>query len=69
MDAKAERRKKLQRRNRRQKSLILKAVQMTTLCDAEVIVGIRIRETGRVTTFCSNPEGLWSPAISSLVCS
>ena len=68
MDPKIERRKALQRRNRRMKSLLQKAVDMSILCDAEVVLGIRIRETGRVTTFCSDPEGLWSPATQKLVC-
>ncbi|OKL55300.1 hypothetical protein UA08_09461 [Talaromyces atroroseus] len=61
MDPKIERRNALQRRSRRMKSLLLKAVDMSILCDAEIVLGIRIRETGRVTTFCSDPEGLWSP--------
>ncbi|EED22499.1 hypothetical protein TSTA_059970 [Talaromyces stipitatus ATCC 10500] len=66
MDPKIERRKALQKRNRRMKSLLLKAVDMSILCDAEIFLGIRIRETGRVTTFCSDPEGLWSPATLKL---
>ena len=45
-NTKAERHKTLQRRNRRQRSLIVKAVQLATLCDAEIIVGIQIREIG-----------------------
>uniref|UniRef100_A0A093VSS4 Agamous-like MADS-box protein AGL9 like n=1 Tax=Talaromyces marneffei PM1 TaxID=1077442 RepID=A0A093VSS4_TALMA len=36
MDPKIERRKALQRRNRRMKSLLLKAVDMSILCDAEI---------------------------------
>jgi hypothetical protein len=69
MDPKIERRKALQRRSRRMRSLLLKAVDMSILCDAEVFLGVRIRETGRVTTFCSDPEGLWYPATLNLVCS
>lgn len=68
MDPKIERRKALQRRSRRMKNLLQKAVDMSILCDAEVVLGMRIRETGRVTTFCSDPEGLWSPVTSNLVC-
>jgi SRF-type transcription factor (DNA-binding and dimerisation domain) len=68
MDPKIERRKALQKRNRRMKSLLLKAADMSIHCDAEVVLGIRIRETGRVTTFCSDPEGLWSPITLNLVC-
>ena len=68
MDPKIERRKALQRRSRRMKNLLLKAVDLSTLCDAEVFLGVRIRETGRVTTFCSDPEGLWSSATLNLVC-
>lgn len=68
MDPKIERRKALQRRSRRMKSLLLKAADLSTLCDAEVFLGVRIRETGRVTTFCSDPEGLWSSATMNLVC-
>lgn len=37
-----------------------KASEYSELCDAEVCVGIRFRESGRVFTFMSNPNGFWS---------
>jgi hypothetical protein len=66
VDAKLQRRRDLQKRSRRKKNLINKAVQMSILCDAEVYLGIRIKDTGRVTTFCSHPAGIWSS--TKLVC-
>jgi hypothetical protein len=65
-DTKSQRRRDLQKRNRRTRTLILKAVDMSVLCDADIFLGIQVRETGRVTTFCSNPSGIWSSV--NLVC-
>jgi hypothetical protein len=44
-----------------------KASEYSELCDAEVCVGIRFRESGRVFTFVSDPNGFWSKLDSLLV--
>jgi hypothetical protein len=44
-----------------------KAFEYSELCDAEVCVGIRFRESGRVFTFVSDPNGFWSKLDSLLV--
>ncbi|KAF7586374.1 hypothetical protein BBP40_009020 [Aspergillus hancockii] len=36
-----------------------KAYEYSELCDAEVCVGMRLRESGRVFTFLSDPTGFW----------
>jgi hypothetical protein len=41
-----------QMRGRRKKSLEKKAYEFSALCDADVCLGIRIRETGQVFTLC-----------------
>ncbi|KAH8689300.1 hypothetical protein BGW36DRAFT_263888, partial [Talaromyces proteolyticus] len=61
-----ERRRYLQKRNRRRENLIKKAFQMCILCDTEIFLGIRVKETGQVTTFCSDPAGIWSSSLSCL---
>jgi hypothetical protein len=65
--AQIERRRYLQKRNRRKENLIKKAFQMCILCDTEIFLGIRVKETGQVTTFCSEPTGIWSSSLSCLV--
>jgi hypothetical protein len=67
LSAKIARRRQRQQRDSRQQSLLLKAHEMSTLCGAEVFLGIRIKETGRVTTFCSNDAEIWKPFLSCLV--
>jgi hypothetical protein len=62
-----ERKKERQMRDRRKKSLIKKVYEMSALCDADVFLGIRIRKNGRVSTFCANRTGIWSPFASHLV--
>jgi hypothetical protein len=44
-----------------------KAYAYSELCDAEVYVGIRLRESGHVFTFLSDPIGFWSKLDSLLV--
>jgi hypothetical protein len=56
-----------QKRNRRKLGLMKKASEYSELCDAEVCVGIRFRESGRVFTFVSDPNGFWSKLDSLLV--
>ncbi|GKZ98359.1 hypothetical protein AnigIFM59636_002767 [Aspergillus niger] len=48
-----------QKRDRRKKSLLRKAYEYSKLCDADVCLGIRIRESGQVTTFLSDSTGFW----------
>ncbi|PYH67103.1 uncharacterized protein BO88DRAFT_445142 [Aspergillus vadensis CBS 113365] len=56
-----------QKRDRRKKSLLRKAYEYSKLCDADVCLGIRIRESGQVTTFLSDSTGFWSDLSSQLV--
>ncbi|GLA33082.1 hypothetical protein AnigIFM63326_002164 [Aspergillus niger] len=55
-----------QKRVRRRKNLIRKAYEYSKLCDADVCLGIRIRESGQVTTFLSDSTGFWSGLPSQL---
>ncbi|BCR98158.1 uncharacterized protein AKAW2_31477S [Aspergillus luchuensis] len=55
-----------QKRDRRKKSLLRKAYEYSKLCDADVCLGIRIRESGQVTTFLSDSTGFWSGLSSQL---
>ncbi|GLA78952.1 hypothetical protein AtubIFM55763_001117 [Aspergillus tubingensis] len=55
-----------QKRDRRRKNLIRKAYEYSKLCDADVCLGIRIRESGQVTTFLSDSTGFWSALSSQL---
>jgi hypothetical protein len=56
-----------QKRNRRKIGLMKKAYEYSELCDADVCVGIRLRESGHVFTFLSDPTGFWSKLDSLLV--
>jgi SRF-type transcription factor (DNA-binding and dimerisation domain) len=49
------RRKLREKRNRRKDNLIKKAYEYSAMCDADVCLGIRLEENGRVFTFCSDP--------------
>ncbi|KAK9578879.1 hypothetical protein V6Z98_005599 [Aspergillus fumigatus] len=49
-----------QKRNRRKMGLIKKAYEYSELCDADVCLGIRLRGSGHVFTFLSDPAGFWS---------
>jgi hypothetical protein len=62
-----QRRQQRQRRDQRQRTLLRKAYEMSKYCDADVFLGVRIRDTGRITTFCADGTGIWSPFISCLV--
>ncbi|RAH84382.1 hypothetical protein BO86DRAFT_442715 [Aspergillus japonicus CBS 114.51] len=55
-----------QKRDRRKKSLIHKAYEYSKLCDADICLGIRIRDSGQVTTFQADPTGFWSGFSSHL---
>ncbi|PWY70788.1 hypothetical protein BO83DRAFT_315539 [Aspergillus eucalypticola CBS 122712] len=56
-----------QKRDRRKKSPIRNAYEYSTLCDAEVCLGIRIPESGQVTAFLPDSTGFWSGLSSRLV--
>lgn len=47
--------------------LIKKAYEYSELCDADVCLGIRLRGSGHVFTFLSDPAGFWSKFDSLLV--
>jgi hypothetical protein len=67
LSAQVVRRRQRQQRASQQQSLLLKAHEMSTLCGADVFLGIRIKETSRITTFCSNNAEIWKPFLSYLV--
>ncbi|PYH99199.1 hypothetical protein BO71DRAFT_314541, partial [Aspergillus ellipticus CBS 707.79] len=46
-----------QKRDGGRKALIHKAYEYSKLCDADICLGIRIRESGQVTTFQSDSTG------------
>jgi hypothetical protein len=56
-----------QRKDRRSKTLFQKACQLSELTPADVFVGIRFRDTGRIMTFCADETGIWSSNMSYLV--
>jgi hypothetical protein len=45
---------------------------MGVLCDAEIFLGITVRETGKVTTFCTDPNGthkvILHPGVWKILC-
>ncbi|PYH89777.1 hypothetical protein BO71DRAFT_388977 [Aspergillus ellipticus CBS 707.79] len=55
-----------QKRDRRKKSLMKKVCEYSRMCGADVCLGIRIRESGEVTTFLANSTGFWSSLNSQL---
>ena len=57
-----------QKQDRRKSSLMNKAYQYSKKCGADVYLGIRIRETGKVFTLQADTSGFWSFAESPLVC-
>lgn len=44
-----------------------KAYEYSKLCEADVCLGIRIRDSGRVFTFLADSTGFWSSLNSQLV--
>lgn len=56
-----------QRKDRRSKTLFQKACQLSEMTPADVFVGIRFRDTGRIMTFCADNTGIWSSNMSYLV--
>ena len=62
-----QKKQKRQRKDRRSKTLFQKACQLSEMTPADVFVGIRFRDTGRVMTFCADETGIWSSNMSHLV--
>ncbi|KAL2801679.1 hypothetical protein BJX63DRAFT_157955 [Aspergillus granulosus] len=56
-----------QKRDRRKTSLMKKSFEYSTMCDADVCLGIRIRETGRVYIFSADTTGFWAFVGAQLV--
>ena len=56
-----------QKRDHRRNSLIKKSSEYSKICDADVCLGIRIRETGRVYIFSADDSGFWTFVGSQLV--
>ncbi|KAH8706059.1 hypothetical protein BGW36DRAFT_260076, partial [Talaromyces proteolyticus] len=57
---KNEKRQERQRRDRRGQTLIKKAYEISQLSNADVFLGIRFRDTGKMKTFCADSTGVWS---------
>ncbi|CRL22549.1 unnamed protein product [Penicillium camemberti] len=55
-----------QKRDRRRLNLEKKLHQYSKLCGADVCLGIRIRDTGRVFTFSADRSGFWAFLSSKL---
>lgn len=45
-----------------------KASEYSKMCDADVCVGIRLRETGQVHILTADDSGFWAFLASQLVC-
>jgi hypothetical protein len=56
-----------QKRDRRKAGLMKKASEYSKMCDADVCLGIRIRDTGRVYMFSADASGFWGFVGSQLV--
>ncbi|CAG8262574.1 unnamed protein product [Penicillium salamii] len=61
-------RRKLMRQKqcRRKSSLMKKACEYSRLCEADVCLGIRIRETGQVFILSADSSGFWGFLVSHL---
>jgi hypothetical protein len=56
-----------QMQDRRKESLMKKAYEYSKMCGADVCLGIRLRDSGRVFTFMADASGFWSKFDTSLV--
>ena len=54
-------------RDRRKNSLMKKSYEYSKMCDADMFLGIRLRDSGRVFTFLADSMGFWSGLDSQLV--
>ena len=57
-----------QKQYRRKANMLKKASEYSKMCDADVCVGIRMRETGQVHILSADSSGFWAFLISQLVC-
>jgi hypothetical protein len=57
-----------QKQYRRKTSMMKKASEYSKMCDADVCVGIRMRETGQVHILSADTSGFWAFLTSQLVC-
>jgi hypothetical protein len=63
-----ERKSLRQKRDRRKTNLEKESQEYSELCGADVCLGIRIRESGKVFIFSADASGFWSFLSSQLVC-
>ncbi|CAG8109306.1 unnamed protein product [Penicillium nalgiovense] len=56
-----------QKRDRRKSCLEKKALEYSEMCGADVCLGIRIRQSGKVFIFSADASGFWSFLSSQLV--
>lgn len=61
---KNEKKQKRQRRDRRGQTLIKKAFEISQLSNADVFLGIRFRDTGKMKTFCADRTRVWSLCVT-----
>lgn len=59
---------KRQQQCRRKSNLMKKASEYSEMCDADVCLGIRLRETGQVFVLLADATGFWAFIGSQLVC-
>lgn len=64
---KMEKKRKRQKRHKRGQTLIKKAYEMSAFFNADVCLGIKLRDTGKIMTFCADKTGVWSSFITYLV--
>lgn len=57
-----------QKQSRRRKNLMKKAYEYSQMCDADVYIGIRLRESGQVHVLSLDDSGFWAFLNSQLVC-
>ncbi|KAJ5703249.1 hypothetical protein N7488_010797 [Penicillium malachiteum] len=60
------RRSKKQKKCRRKTTLMKKAFEYSKMCEADVCVGIRLRETGQVHILTADDSGFWAFIASQL---
>jgi hypothetical protein len=57
-----------QRQYRRKTNMMKKAFEYSKMCDADVCVGIRMRETGQIHILSADTSGFWAFLHLQLVC-
>ncbi|KAJ5989706.1 hypothetical protein N7481_004916 [Penicillium waksmanii] len=57
---------KRQKKCRRKTTLMKKASEYSKMCDADVCIGIRLRETGQVHVLTADDSGFWAFLASKL---